>query len=540
MPVLALNLVKVELSETVSVTSFKQEGHHFLSVLYMVYINRMVSTDMLVFMLSEFPVKDILEGGVSRDKLLAWLRQEQDLGGEKKHYIPILAKLLELEFVRAINIEVKRKESVEETSENIQPVVLPDMVKTVQEFLIQETGALLDRLNGSLAGKVVESIISLSGMLSSLVVGGIEQSNTTTKVATLVKHIISKVKRESRSVELLPNLNQWFSLIRGKEYRMDCINFLHSKDTESKLEWCVGDICMEKDRVAIQVGNIGRAANGSVSEDPFDAFCSDSIETAEETDFDKTGKANTAKEALELKTASSCLLVLTTFSSPRGEEDTQDDTYAAKQVKLLIAQVANSVYNEASLVLVFTICHVLVSVNLSRETVMEMCEMLKEMTRNKFKYPRILCLQKMLFLLTPAFQQLSDQSIRGVCLKILQGLVSQRDDCVLGRLGPDIIVHLCRTVAELVRVIWTHNNKVVIMDCPTLNMNTHEKQLVSGSIPGFLAAKSAVLEIFLISGIKASFHTSRDTVDTVDTMKSLAGSASALLLSFTSTSMAEL
>ena len=97
---------------------------------------------------------------------------------------------------------------MEETSENIQPVVLPDMVKTVQEFLIQETGALLDRLNGSLAGKVVESIISLSGMLSSLVVGGIEQSNTTTKVATLVKHIISKVKRESRSVELLPNLNQ--------------------------------------------------------------------------------------------------------------------------------------------------------------------------------------------------------------------------------------------------------------------------------------------------------------------------------------------
>ena len=165
---------------------------------------------------------------------------------------------------------------------------------------------------------------------------------------------------------------------------------------------------------------------------------------------------------------------------------------------------------------------------------MEMCEMLKDITRNKFKYPCILCLRKMLFLLTPAFQQLSDQSIRGVCLKILQGLVSQRDDCVMGRLGPDIIVHLCRTVAELVRVIWTHNNKVVIMDCPTLNMNTHENQLVAGSIPGFLAAKSAVLEIFLISGIKASFHTSRDTVDT---MKSLAGSASALLLSFTSTSL---
>ena len=44
------------------------------------------------------------------------------------------------------------------------------------------------------------------------------------------------------------------------------------------------------------------------------------------------------------------------------------------------------------------------------------------------------------------------QSNRGVYFKILQGLVSQNYNCVLGRLGPDIMVELVRTMAELGRV----------------------------------------------------------------------------------------
>ena len=102
------------------------------------------------------------------------MRQEKDQEGEKSHlYIPTLAKLLGrlvskkevseqsvketvlkalnkddveefessfLELVCAKNIEVKRKESVEASLENILPVVLPDMVEAVQEFLIQEVG----------------------------------------------------------------------------------------------------------------------------------------------------------------------------------------------------------------------------------------------------------------------------------------------------------------------------------------------------------------------------------------------------------------
>jgi hypothetical protein len=150
---------------------------------FMVYINRMVkpckdsmTMETLVFILSQFPVKDIVGemrgrgDRVSRDKLLAWLRQEQDQEGEKNHfYIPILAKLLGklvskqevaqhcekeiiqdalskddvgefesnlLEMVCAKNIDVKRKESVEASFINIQAVILPDMVEAVQEFLI--------------------------------------------------------------------------------------------------------------------------------------------------------------------------------------------------------------------------------------------------------------------------------------------------------------------------------------------------------------------------------------------------------------------
>ena len=71
------------------------------------------------------------------------------------------------------------------------------MVEAVQEFLVQEAGDLLDRLNGSLSGKVVETVLSfartmlcyLSGMQTSLVGGGVGQPNITAKLATLVKHI---------------------------------------------------------------------------------------------------------------------------------------------------------------------------------------------------------------------------------------------------------------------------------------------------------------------------------------------------------------
>ena len=125
-----------------------------------------------------------------------------------------------LELVCAKNIEVKRKKSVETSLENIQPVVLPE-VEAVQEFLVQEAGELLDRLNGSLSGKVVETVLSLarimmcylSGMQTSLVGGGVGQPNITAMLATLVKHIIIKAgeatekvlcKRETRSSNLKP------------------------------------------------------------------------------------------------------------------------------------------------------------------------------------------------------------------------------------------------------------------------------------------------------------------------------------------------
>jgi len=138
-----------------------------------------------------------------------------------------------LELVCAKNIEVKRKKSVETSLENIQPVVLPE-VEAVQEFLVQEAGELLDRLNGSLSGKVVETVLSLarimmcylSGMQTSLVGGGVVgQPTITAKLATLVKHIIIKAgdatekvlcKRETRRGELVAILNQWVWLIEGE------------------------------------------------------------------------------------------------------------------------------------------------------------------------------------------------------------------------------------------------------------------------------------------------------------------------------------
>ena len=192
--------------------------------------------------------------------------------------------------------------------------------------MVQEAGELLDRLNGSLSGKVVETVLSLartmmcylSGMQTSLVGGGVGQPNITAKLATLVKHIIIKAgeasekvlcKRETRRGELVAILNQWVWLMEGEEYSMDCFKFLYSKVIEcaslmAKLEWCVGD----------KVVRNGNASNGSASKDPFDEFddfSSDSIGTGEETDFDLTGQADPAKDALELEIASSCLSALT-------------------------------------------------------------------------------------------------------------------------------------------------------------------------------------------------------------------------------------
>jgi len=212
---------------------------------------------------------------------------------------------------------------------------------------------------------------------------------------------------------------------------------------------------------------------------------------------------------------------------------------------------------------VITTCQVLVSGNLARETVIEMADVLKDMAKNcmtryKFNYPGILCLSQLLCLLVPPFHQLGDQSSRGVFLKILQGLVSQNYNCVLGRLGPDIMVELVRTVAELGRVgaswaVWSHHNKVSTMDCPTLDMDTDEEQLVARSLPRFLAAKPAVIRLtaahkllqlatssklsllktILFPAVEASFH---PATDTVDTRQSLSGSASALLVSLTTLS----
>ena len=131
----------------------------------------------------------------------------------------------------------------------------------------------------------------------------------------------------------------------------------------------------------------GNASNGSASKDPFDDFddfSSDSIGTGEETDFDLTGQADAAKDALELDSflLPLSLSALTIFSSPRGGEDRQEATQAARQVKvleLLLALLATFDYNEASLSLVITTCQVLVSGNLARETVIEMADVLKDM-----------------------------------------------------------------------------------------------------------------------------------------------------------------
>ena len=236
-------------------------------------------------------------------------------------------------------------------------------MEAVQEFLVQEAGELLDRLNGSLSGKVVETVLSLartmmcylSGMQTSLVGGGVGQPTITAKLATLVKHIIIKAgeasekvlcKRETRPGELVAILNQWVWLMEGEEYSMDCFKFLYSKVIEcaslmAKLEWCVSDNCREKDNATSQVGKVvrnGNASNGSARKDPFDDFddfSNDSIGTGEETDFDLTGQADPAKDALELD---SFLLPLSSdHPSPRarGGKHRQEVTQAARQVNVL-------------------------------------------------------------------------------------------------------------------------------------------------------------------------------------------------------------
>merc|ERR1719334_1410295 len=64
-----------------------------------------------------------------------------------------------LELVCAKNIVLPKKK--EDALPKSQPVVLPDMVDKVQEVLIQEAGEVLDRLNGSLSGKTVETVLYL-------------------------------------------------------------------------------------------------------------------------------------------------------------------------------------------------------------------------------------------------------------------------------------------------------------------------------------------------------------------------------------------
>ena len=206
-----------------SSSQLEEEGHQLLGhkqrvirteEVYMVYTNRMLEPckdimEILVFMLSQFlPVKDNLrerKGTGGR----CWLRQEQDQEWEwEKNYsipLPILAKLLcklvkkkevsehcEKEMVKdalnkedlgelentllelvCVNSDVKRKESVsEEISLDYQPVLVPDMVEAVQEFM--------DMLIGSLSEKLVEAVISLAMAVLSYLSG--MQSNPTLNV----------------------------------------------------------------------------------------------------------------------------------------------------------------------------------------------------------------------------------------------------------------------------------------------------------------------------------------------------------------------
>ena len=163
---------------------------------------------------------------------------------------------------------------------------------------------------------MVEAVISLartvlsyhlSGMQSRLVVGGVGQPNITTKLATLVKHVIIKAGEATEKVlckcELLPILTQSVCRMKGEEYSMDCIKFLHSKYTEcaslmAKLEWCVGEIYREMDKAASQGATWSDMAVHSMAVrvrtilmilltsvvTPFG--------TGEETDFDLTGRAD--------------------------------------------------------------------------------------------------------------------------------------------------------------------------------------------------------------------------------------------------------
>eukprot|EP00092_Neocalanus_flemingeri_P036466 GFUD01039708.1.p1 GENE.GFUD01039708.1~~GFUD01039708.1.p1 ORF type:complete len:2472 (+),score=743.58 GFUD01039708.1:84-7418(+) len=614
---------------------------------YMVYSNRMVkpckdSMETLVYLLDQFPVKDSVRegrggGGVSRRQLLTWLSQESEQEVVKEQFGHITAKLLVklvikkevsedcekdenvetfsknvfeefenclLEVVLAKNLVVVQKESRKEKNERVQPVVLPDMMEAVQELFIQEAGEVLDRLNGSQSGKVVEAAISLartvlcylSGLQARLTGGGVGQLDLTItcKLATLVRHILAKVgeatekvlsKWETRSGELLPILTEWINLMRGEGYSKDYIKFLHSKDTErtslvSKLEWCVANICQSRDKPASQGVQTLQPQNGATqrnkpsrdnSPDPFDDFddfsSTDSPGTVD-ADFELIDQADPAKERLDLEVASSCLAVLVTFSSPFSVvlDTSTMSGMQVRVVELVLALLDACEYNDASLGLVFPTCELLATGNMDKDMVVQLADMLKEMagncmTRTTFQYAGILQIARLLSLLAPAFHQHGDQYSRGVYLKLLQGLISQNYHCGLARLGPDIMVHLAMAVSELGRLeaswaIWSHHNKVAVLESPLLDIDTDEDQLIARCLPRFLASRSAYLRLtaarqllhlassslmsllknILFPAIRASFQVETDPACAEDTKYSLAGSASALLASLTSLS----
>jgi len=164
---------------------------------------------------------------------------------------------------------------VETSLENIQPVVLLEVEGGSSGVLgpggrgapgqIEWVPVRQGGGDGNSLARIM--MCYLSGMQTSLVGGGVGQPNITAMLATLVKHIIIKAgeatekvlcKRETRRGELVAILNQWVWLMEGEEYSIDCFKFLYSKVIEcaslmAKLEWCVGDICREKDNATRQV-----------------------------------------------------------------------------------------------------------------------------------------------------------------------------------------------------------------------------------------------------------------------------------------------
>ena len=139
-----------------------------------------------------------------------------------------------------VNSDVKRKESVsEEISLDYQPVLVPDMVEAVQEFM--------DMLSGSLSEKLVEAIISLAMAVLSYLSG--MQSNPTLNVEVSNQPAIFTAKVSMWSYIIFSLLCPLYGLelTPGKLYHVEemllDIHKTYTKESMDKVEkeWCLNE-----------------------------------------------------------------------------------------------------------------------------------------------------------------------------------------------------------------------------------------------------------------------------------------------------------